>query len=471
VAFGALLASLPNANAQPRLTGAVIFSTDRLDDPLDDGGNGGNADGGHQAWHTPSGGEINCFDNIYLTAANSGIGGPFINEPFTYSRQGVPSINVSLRPGTHTFHMFAEAAGLLEVVRGFYALNLFFDDDDTSPRISLYAPVDLAPSPPYPNFLISSATFTPHLDICSSISAQLGGYGPASRTVSFTNGHFAVTLTDFRWSSPEVEDLDRVPFAGVPTPDGFSDFVGHFSLTVTHVASETYNVTLNPGWNLLAIQLVNEIGYNVVGTPDGTDSIVFLNVPGARLFSKGRGCQYLAGTRWSCGGEPLLLDPGDAVWFYNPESFSTTIQISGTRAARGSPVSLGATPTSAGYHLPEPATYEQIVGAAPRAGTEVWRLLPGAQGLMPPQARNAFSVHRFDGVSWSPMAPVLGVGEAAVFVHLPDFNGDARVDRTDLILLQSQIRARSTDPRYDVNGDGKVDIADARALVLRFSNP
>ena len=52
-----------------------------------------------------------------------------------------------------------------------------------------------------------------------------------------------------------------------------------------------------------------------------------------------------------------------------------------------------------------------------------------------------------------------------------DFNGDGRVDLSDLNLLMIQIRAHSTDPAYDVNGDGKVDIADARSLALHFSNP
>jgi hypothetical protein len=52
-----------------------------------------------------------------------------------------------------------------------------------------------------------------------------------------------------------------------------------------------------------------------------------------------------------------------------------------------------------------------------------------------------------------------------------DLNGDHCVDQTDLSLLMTEIRARSTDPAFDVNGDGRVDIADARALALRFTNP
>ena len=52
-----------------------------------------------------------------------------------------------------------------------------------------------------------------------------------------------------------------------------------------------------------------------------------------------------------------------------------------------------------------------------------------------------------------------------------DLNSDGCVDRADLALLMDQIRARSSNLVYDVNGDGKVDIADARFLALHFTNP
>lgn len=52
-----------------------------------------------------------------------------------------------------------------------------------------------------------------------------------------------------------------------------------------------------------------------------------------------------------------------------------------------------------------------------------------------------------------------------------DLNGDCCVDPSDLDILLSRIRARSTDLTYDLNGNGKVDIADARTLVLHFTNP
>lgn len=50
-----------------------------------------------------------------------------------------------------------------------------------------------------------------------------------------------------------------------------------------------------------------------------------------------------------------------------------------------------------------------------------------------------------------------------------DLNQSGCVDRADYSVLLAQIRARSSDVAYDLNGDGRVNIADARALVLNFS--
>ncbi|SFK21526.1 hypothetical protein SAMN05216302_100224 [Nitrosomonas aestuarii] len=53
-----------------------------------------------------------------------------------------------------------------------------------------------------------------------------------------------------------------------------------------------------------------------------------------------------------------------------------------------------------------------------------------------------------------------------------DFDRDGCVDRVgDMSILLNAIRAASTDDRFDLNGDGIVNIADARKLTLLFSEP
>jgi hypothetical protein len=66
------------------------------------------------------------------------------------------------------------------------------------------------------------------------------------------------------------------------------------------------------------------------------------------------------------------------------------------------------------------------------------------------------------------IVPVVAIVQPAS----PDLNNDCCVDRTDLDLLRSRIRAGGVQNlSYDINGDAKVTIADARKLVLLFSNP
>ncbi|MCI0535433.1 MAG: dockerin type I domain-containing protein [Verrucomicrobiales bacterium] len=70
-----------------------------------------------------------------------------------------------------------------------------------------------------------------------------------------------------------------------------------------------------------------------------------------------------------------------------------------------------------------------------------------------------------------PQDALADIGAFELLLLPGDLNRDGCVDRDDLTLLLAKIRARSTDLAYDVNGDGRVNIADARKLALLFSNP
>ncbi|WP_028585580.1 WD40/YVTN/BNR-like repeat-containing protein [Desulfogranum mediterraneum] len=68
----------------------------------------------------------------------------------------------------------------------------------------------------------------------------------------------------------------------------------------------------------------------------------------------------------------------------------------------------------------------------------------------------------------------LGRGVWRIVLTDTDLNADNCVDRLDLNLLLNVIRGRSeVDPglEFDINGDGAVNIADARKLVTYFTNP
>ena len=219
--LGVMLSLLAPVAAGAVLTGLIEFSTD------DSGAISGNP----QVWDTQRDWR---FYNLYVTQANTGLGGSFLNHgdgPET-------SISLELIPGTYNFWMFG--APYIDV--DYFALNLFFDNDNTNPAISVFAPVNRSSSPPFPAFQANNSTSTWALDL----SAPNGWIVPGAGTLSTTDRHLMITLTDYRWSAWDVYNLDRVS-PGNDVPDGAADFVGTFTL---HVAAVPEPCALTVWWVL-----------------------------------------------------------------------------------------------------------------------------------------------------------------------------------------------------------------------------
>lgn len=71
----------------------------------------------------------------------------------------------------------------------------------------------------------------------------------------------------------------------------------------------------------------------------------------------------------------------------------------------------------------------------------------------------------------SPIGPLLFSTRPAAHPELGDFDGNGCVDRQDLDLLTQQIGRPFPGLRFDLTGEGSVNVADARKLVLLFSRP
>jgi hypothetical protein len=71
-----------------------------------------------------------------------------------------------------------------------------------------------------------------------------------------------------------------------------------------------------------------------------------------------------------------------------------------------------------------------------------------------------------------PGAEILtGSGGGTILIHQGDLNADSCVDRTDFVIIFTQIRNRSPyDPEFDLNRDDEVNMVDARKLVTLFTN-
>lgn len=203
------------ASAGVMLTGLINFSTDAA----------GAASGG-SIWNTRGG---DNFFNLYVTQPNSGINGPFLN---TGDGAGA-GINLSLAEGKNEFFLFGEPGADV----GRFGLNLFFGGNNSNPGISVFAASDQPPSPPFPNFSPNNSASTLALD-----STVVPGAG----TLSFTSGSSTVTLTDYRWSVPSVQNLDRVQAFAIGA-NGANDFVGSFTLQVRSVPEPASVVLLGTG--------------------------------------------------------------------------------------------------------------------------------------------------------------------------------------------------------------------------------
>lgn len=113
---------------------------------------------------------------------------------------------------------------------------------------------------------------------------------------------------------------------------------------------------------------------------------------------------------------------------------------------------------------------EQVTVKAPAPGT--WTVLVEGyrlQDLTRPQRFSlATSAHRL-AVDRS-IAALRQVPMRRVEVEATDLNADGCIDRADLALLTDELRHPApANASYDLNGDGRTDVVDARLLVTRFS--
>ena len=216
LAAGSALASL----AAGPIHAAVVSLTDLNEFSADSTG----AVSGGIDWNTVGSDSIY---NLYVTGPNTGIDGAFLNS----GDGAAASISSPLGDGTYQFFIFGEPAGDSPD----FGLNLYFDGG-TTPGISVFAAANASGTPPYPAFSADSAT-TRLLDYST---------GPGAGTLAYSDGSSTVTLSDYLFSEPAVNTLDRVN-AFNDTPSGADDFVGSFTLQVGTVPEPGASLLLGGG--------------------------------------------------------------------------------------------------------------------------------------------------------------------------------------------------------------------------------
>lgn len=209
------------------LTGLVVVASDSTGN---DPGSGGGI------WSTSN-------ENWWKLWINKGgPDGDFINGP----DDAHAGINILMENGSHTFTI--RAAGQYN---GFdtFAFNMFFNGQTAATQISAYAPLHQGGG--IPAFHVNTSPQTSGMDL---------DFMPAAGTLLYSDGSTTVTLTDFSWSRPEVFAEDRISPLST-SPDGQSEFVGHFSILVTGVVPEPGSLgLLSAGFLvLLAVRLRRRI--------------------------------------------------------------------------------------------------------------------------------------------------------------------------------------------------------------------
>lgn len=163
------------------------------------------------------------------------------------------------------------------------------------------------------------------------------------------------------------------------------------------------NVTVAPGFNLIANQLIpadNTVAALMPGAPEGTSVYKFDPVTG-----------YVINTvefdEWTVPGMTLM--PGEGFWLRNPESTPFTVTFVGEV-----PQGTLSTPLVAGFNL--------VSSQVPQAGLISTDLgLPNPEGIsvyrFSPESGYSISTVEFD--EWSPSEPTIQVGEG-IWVRPPE---------------------------------------------------
>lgn len=247
--------------------------------------------------------------------------------------------------------------------------------------------------------------------------------------------------------------------------------------------------------------------------PDGnlylTSGAFFTGLPGSVLKFAGpfstqpgtylgefvaEGAGGLSGpTRLRFGGDGRLYvvsHDSDSVLMYNGSSGAFLGTYAGPDSGLDNPIDMVFGPDGDAYVLAkegrEVRRYGGPLSAAPGSARGVFATIAGVgQSLAFGPGDDLFvttasAVYRFDGRSGAPKGvlaevdvggPMLFSTRPAAHPGLGDFNHDGCVDRADLGLLMGQIGRSVPDLHFDLTGDGRVNVADARKLVLLFSRP
>jgi hypothetical protein len=131
-------------------------------------------------------------------------------------------------PGTYNFTAFADTSRGEASSGEVWGINLFFNGNDLSPRISALGNANTTSPLFFPGFVVNNNSSTATID-----SLNLGN-APASGSLSWSDGDKVITLTNYRLNNSAIFNIDRVSGFNLGA-NGYKDAVAEFTLNVSQI--------------------------------------------------------------------------------------------------------------------------------------------------------------------------------------------------------------------------------------------
>ena len=147
---------------------------------------------------------------------------PFINGPGATNA----ALAIELTPGVHEFTSFMNDGTPVT----YHGVNLYFDGNLTTPRISAFAQDQTSMSTVPPFFANGSASTLALMPYSFD-----GNLVPGAGTLVYQSGTRSVTLTQFTFTSQFLHNIDRVNSFST-TPDGQPEKLAYLRFEVTDTA-------------------------------------------------------------------------------------------------------------------------------------------------------------------------------------------------------------------------------------------
>jgi hypothetical protein len=168
-----------------------------------------------------------------LPAASLSTNNPFLNSGNLSTAPTRIALGLST-PGTYSYTFLSDTGsnGEISYGTGEVGLNLFFDGNDVTPDISALAYANATSTSNYPSFTANSAPTT------ATLNPLVTGGVKGAGTLSFVDGGNRITLTEFRDTTANIYNVDRVGEFSLGA-NGNHDSVLEFSLQVVAIPEPT----------------------------------------------------------------------------------------------------------------------------------------------------------------------------------------------------------------------------------------